>query len=109
MLSTESWLLQADSSDKAKPDEQDADHPEAAAKRKRSALPNSKAQEPSIRIPGLGCPKCRHSTKGCKKCKNDRAKALQVRLAVHCQTCCSEASFIPVLFRKNAVFDRLAD
>lgn len=84
MLSTEGWLLQADSFDTAEPHEPDADHPEAAAKRKRSAQPISQAQEASIKIPGLGCSKCRHSTNGCKKCRSDQAEALQVRPPVHC-------------------------
>lgn len=91
MLSTEGWLLQADSPDTAESDEQDADRPEAAAKRIRNAQPISQAQKPCIEIPALGCSKCRRSTTGCKKCRSERAEAFQVRLAVHRQTCCIAA------------------
>ena len=53
----------------------------AAAAGTDPLVPAKPAAQPGVKIPSLGCSKCRWSAKGCKKCRADHEAALQVRLA----------------------------
>ena len=39
----------------------------------------AQAGKHSVKIPSLGCTKCRYAPKGCRKCRAERQSALQVR------------------------------
>lgn len=52
----------------------------AAAAGAEPLVPAQPAAQSSVKIPSLGCSKCRWSAKGCKKCRADQEAALQVSL-----------------------------